>query len=456
MENNGGGSSNSSLRPRLTDYFCGTEYPIFVGFLVLLGHTLACETAATVSLFLITAIAVSVSLSIRPFLALLLLIPYVISREHGPGVPEFSDYFFTSYRPYLLIGSLLVLLGALAWFSYRQRIFRSALSSVPGIGSLSVFCLSLALGGLTAPAHTANDIFFGVLLGGSFFVPYVFLFLSLRSGRDKEILAYFVNLNLVSELLLFLEMLFLYASDPSLPKEEILFGWGTWTTVGSAIAVRIPMLLLGLRRRRGRAVYITSAVLSVVFLVLTKSRGAILAGALAIFLLALPLLARAIGRRALIGLFSAMVLTAVPLCIFGDLKLLPISFLSDNGRFEIWKKGISYFLSSPFFGAGYFSADYGTFTALAGMPDMAHNTVIQLLASAGLVGICAYIFYRRGTVRILLSAPTGDRAFLSLSAAVLLFGSLFDNFLFYITPLFHYSCVLAIAAYLGADEAKDD
>jgi len=75
---------------------------------------------------------------------------------------------------------------------------------------------------------------------------------------------------------------------------------------------------------------------------------------------------------------------------------------------------------------------------------MAHQTFVQLLASMGIFGLLAYLYYRVMTVVPLIRRPRLDTVMLALSVGVLLAESLLDNFIFYFIPVIYYSIALAI------------
>jgi hypothetical protein len=121
--------------------------------------------------------------------------------------------------------------------------------------------------------------------------------------------------------------------------------------------------------------------------------------------------------------------------------------LGDNGRFEIWKTGIDQFLAHPIFGAGFYdngiTAEEILEWNLQIYPNLYHNTVIQMLGAAGIVGLAAYLWHRFCTVKLALTRPTLEKTMLALGIlALVLFGML--DVLFFITyPLLYYALMLA-------------
>jgi O-antigen ligase len=355
-----------------------------------------------------------------------------------------------------MIFSVVILAASLITYTIRKKLFLNpGFCGIPGIVPLVLFCVSLAVSGLLRSGNTVRDLFFGIVLALSFLLPYAFIYSALSSGGDRDALSYFVYISAVSSVVIIFEVFALYLKIPNPAKEEILFGWGTWTLAGSAIASRIPILMLGAYRKKGAWIYMSVAVLSVLSLFMIASRGAILTGILVLLLSIFVMMPRNLRGIVLITFSILSAITLIVISSNGMAKDMLKAFFDDNGRLSIWKRGFEYFLSSPLFGVGYFEPRFGTFSALVGIPDMAHNTVVQLLCASGLFGFFTYIVYRVSTVRILLDRLTPERVLLSLSVSALLLGSLLDNFLFYIVPLFHYSSVLSLAAWQNGENQVD-
>ena len=120
------------------------------------------------------------------------------------------------------------------------------------------------------------------------------------------------------------------------------------------------------------------------------------------------------------------------------------SFFNDNGRYEIWRAGMDKFFSAPVFGVGFFGFDSGSFLTAEFLPNMAHQTVVQLLAAMGVFGLLAYAFYRGATLVPFFKRPSICKTMLLLSVLVLLGESMLDNFIFYFLPTLHYTVTLAV------------
>ena len=209
--------------------------------------------------------------------------------------------------------------------------------------------------------------------------------------------------------------------------------------------------------------YFVLATLTFFGAVLTLSRNAILFGGAAYAACVLICCFKGNNKKlfrivAAVGLVLAM-LAAVLMWdkITLVLKDLFDRGLSDNGRFKLWAMGIENFLKAPLFGNGYYSLEVTENVVITThfLPKMAHNTIVQILSSMGVAGICAYGFYRYKTLIPFLKRPTAAKTVLLISVLVLLGGSLLDNFIFRFYNIFHYSAALAIAFRLYEDEQDE-
>jgi O-antigen ligase len=118
---------------------------------------------------------------------------------------------------------------------------------------------------------------------------------------------------------------------------------------------------------------------------------------------------------------------------------------ADNGRFFLWDLAIDYFKDAPVFGIGFFSFDDGSYYNVANfLPYMAHNTLMILLSSMGIVGTVAYAIYRISTLKMFFKKFTLEKLLLFAVVAYFILSSLVDNFVFYFYTAFLYITVLAV------------
>ena len=304
---------------------------------------------------------------------------------------------------------------------------------------------------------SASSLLFGVLQAVAYTMLYLFFLCGLRVEDTDELTDYFITVSAFSAVLLILQVAGIYLTsdsiiaDGSVVKESIVFGWGIWNTAGVCLAVLIPMCFLGAYRAKKPYAYLALAAITFGAAVLTLSRNALLFGAIAFAFCIIVCCFGKKNRRVFVCVTAAGVLLVIGgLFLFREkISVILADFLergfSDNGRYVLWETGINNFLDSPIFGVGFFAFVSDTFETVTFMPDMAHQTIVQLLSAMGIVGLVSYGFYRFKTLTLFLKRPSVEKLLLLCSVLVLLFESLLDNFVFYFLPLFHYTLSLVIA-----------
>ena len=161
-------------------------------------------------------------------------------------------------------------------------------------------------------------------------------------------------------------------------------------------------------------------------------------------------------RNNFIALITVVVALILVVFLFRRQLLQLFSDLLAKGtdpstRNIIYWEGLKLFGKYPIFGGSFFSPGYtpwewSTNASFAGFfPPRWHNTVVQLLASCGVVGMIAYIFHRVQTVRLFVSGHTKEKTFIGCAVLVLLVCSLLDCHFFNLGPVLLYSMGLAFA-----------
>ena len=137
----------------------------------------------------------------------------------------------------------------------------------------------------------------------------------------------------------------------------------------------------------------------------------------------------------------------------GAVSLGEIQLLNDSGRFNLYKAGLKVFLDNPIFGQTFYPAagsmpefsDVEAFSSF--FPPRWHNTVVQMLASCGAVGMLAYSFHRLDTIIYYFKHRTVSNTFIAISILTLLGMSLLDCHFFNVAPVFFYSMALTVMEY---------
>jgi O-antigen ligase len=162
-------------------------------------------------------------------------------------------------------------------------------------------------------------------------------------------------------------------------------------------------MLLSDRSRAWRWIGLAGVVMSLMIVVLSASRGGVLAlGAVLVF--AIFGTRRNLPRRwktmiipvTVVAIYFAPPVFIERIATFGDIQT-DYNFDSPSGRIEIWKRGYKNFLQHPITGVGtqQFNTADGLSPERIGSPDQrwatAHNMVVQIAVELGAIGIIAYL-----------------------------------------------------------------
>lgn len=173
-----------------------------------------------------------------------------------------------------------------------------------------------------------------------------------------------------------------------------------------SIAVPLGLIFVGAIPRDKRLLYVTAIGLMGISLIMSGSRGGLVALLAEIFfLIILTTKTKGYGQVALkIGLSVALLagIVAGSVLIGGESSLTRIAetAASDDittNRTHIWNVTLSVIKNNPLFGAGLgaFPQAYTEFDTLNGMErvEQAHNDYLQILADAGIVGLIIGAFF---------------------------------------------------------------
>jgi O-antigen ligase len=245
--------------------------------------------------------------------------------------------------------------------------------------------------------------------------------------------------------------------DGVIQRNSIYTGWGMYNNMGLMLAMMIPYAFcLATKYRRGWIGTVAGSAYWVCVL-LTCSRSSILGATLIYGVCVFFMLYYARNRRHnTIALISVTIAVLLALLLFHDQLIRLFSDLLHRGldpnhRDEIFYEGWKLFAQKPIFGNSFFSPGYKpwAWSTIEGFntffPPRWHNTIVQLAASCGIVGLGAYILHRVQTFRLFLLHRTKENSFIACSILVLLGCGLFDCHFFNIGPVLFYSMALAFA-----------
>lgn len=88
------------------------------------------------------------------------------------------------------------------------------------------------------------------------------------------------------------------------------------------------------------------------------------------------------------------------------------------------------------------------------IPARWHNTIIQIVASTGFVGLVAYVLHRIRTLELFFRRPALEKTYIGFCVLALLLSSLVDCHFFNIGPGLLYGLLLACAEGLDGIKTK--
>ncbi len=388
---------------------------------------------------------------------------YIIpSRKNNPGLSDETMFSLEHGGIYMLVltGILLVILTCRL---IRDReLGRSAFSKckrklLPGMLILWVGYFLSGLGSAQLEKVWPQNLLFAAIQGIAIILPYYIISGLVKWEEAPE--NYLAWSGLCVGFVLLGELVNIYVQydviQEGISRQSIFSGWGQYNNIGSLLAMMIPFCFYLASNSKHPSVFYISAMLLFAGVILSCSRNSIVIALLiypVAYILSLLHSKRA-RKNTAVHIFTVLAVIAIGLLFSDELLKLFGTVMSDNkihtGREDIFQAGWQQFVNDPIFGATFYPADFPAWPWITA-PDFSsfypprwHNTVIQLLASCGIMGLLAYSVHRIQTLVLFFRRPSGRKTFVFLSVLTLLLTSLLDCHFFNIGPVLFYSMALA-------------
>lgn len=462
----------------LKDILSSKYLPFFTAAVFLLCYYAAWDLVAAYYIALVCVLMLLLLDDLSPIISNFLFMAVIVSKENSPSkffVNHTPSDFYT--RPYVTaqLGIIIGVISAFLIYRLIRNIISGKFKLTPMFYGLAAFGAILLLNGVFSDGYDPMNLVYGFCLAGLFFGVFAVLKDGIVWNGDtmKNISFAFVAFGV----LLCIEVAGIYITsediicDGIVNRQAIGLGWGMYNTIGAYLLICAPFpFYLATRYKHGYLFY----VLSLVFLgatILTFSRQAWGGAAVVYSTSVLALLTFEKGLNKRIEIIITAVICGVALIfalIFWNdfIRLIKNLFqgifsgseFTGNGRKSLWDLAWAGFKTSPVFGVGFFGgADKiaaPDFDGLSFIPEMYHNTFMQLLGSCGITALLAYIVHRIQTIISFLKNVTFERLLIVISVMGLLVVNLVDNHLFYLYPTLIYSSLISMLVKSETDGEK--
>ena len=458
-----------SLRQRFDRFLYSPFYFVVLGGLAILANVFGQELLAYTILLPLAACVCLFATDLLPLMPVFACAYISPSASNNPGMNEKSIFSLSGGGIYLgvllavLVGSLIYRLVKDPDFGGKKFLFHKRKL----ISGMCVLGITYAISGLCS-GHWEEYGWRNLLFATIQFVAVAGLYW-LFSGSVKwehAPKAYMYWMGVCVGYVLVAELAGIYLTkqvltDGTIYRDKIFTGWGNYNSMGALLAMMIPLPFYLAIKGRYRWFGLLSAFVFLAGLLLTCSRISMVMGML-IFVASYVFYlvhSRRAKYRVVIYAISALIPVVVLLVFHKEIQLF-FNRMSDIGldsfaeRSKGYAEGIKQFLKYPVFGGTFFPVNFkelyvwaqlDNFTAL--FPPRWHNTVIQLLATGGVVCLFGYIVHRVQTVKLFLKKPSQDKNFAGLSILALLLTSLLDCHFFNVGPVLLYSAMLAFVEF---------
>ncbi len=435
----------------IREFYSGTVYPLLVALLCVIGNAAGqefiCYLITAVTVFVGCLFAYDLRFALTPFLCTV----FFVSPVTAPTVTALREAYTKSFAIIMMVIAFGLILAGTVIFAIRNR---RRINPFPYRGfflSLLIFCVALCLNGAFNPAYSWQNLLYALTFPLALLILYALF--ALYVNFENDAFAYFMRVLVVSCTVICAELICRYLSgavivDGEIVKTNVTVGWAVWTTVGGMIAMLMPATFyFAATHRHGWAFYLLG-LFQFFCTVLSQSRGAMLTGGV-ILLLCMILLCffghnKKINRYFTLGV--CIIGAAGVALLWGKLVGLLQNFLNtgfdDNGRFDAWRAGWERFIKHPVFGAGFYDNGIESTWDIQVYPFFYHNTVVQLLASTGILGMLAYLWHRFGTVKRVVCRPNLCKTYLGICILSCLLFCMLDVMLFITYPLLFYTLML--------------
>lgn len=291
---------------------------------------------------------------------------------------------------------------------------------------LLMLLAAMLLSTINAETFTIGYIFYYFI--GIFYLFIYFFFKGSLKGNNLE---YLIKLFSVLGVMIAIQILLYHLRFDDIlyviRNNDIDLGWGISNFVATYLSMFIVSIFYYIKTCKKGYYLIPLVLFEVTMLMLTSSRGGILAFGSALVFLVFFLNYNAKNKYKILIYLSLVVLISL-IAVYINLdffqtmfKRLFSNFFDDNYRFINWEKGWNAFIANPIFGSGIFSEVNDNYFKLY------HSTIIHTLGTLGIFGLIALIWQFVNILQVFLNKLNMKKSILLIAVVAANVQGLIDN-----------------------------
>lgn len=301
--------------------------------------------------------------------------------------------------------------------------------------SLMFLCIPAALGGITRVGdRNAVAVLAAFGLFAIIAVCYLFFLATTEDKKGEAMLRYVLLMMLVAGIVMSLQVIVYLARLGSMEKiiecikvKDIDLGWAGNNNVAPFLSLTLPAAFYyAIKKKYIGFLFIILAFFEYILIFATRCRGAIIFTTIAFPFMLCYTMAKA-KNKLFIGIAISVCILVIGYLLVTNLEKFLYAFekmfelgFSPNGRLPLYEEALEVFKKYPIFGAGW---DYqlGEMAHDGYTPYWYHNTILQVLANMGIVGLlffAVFFFWRYASALLTKNYRTPK---LAIAAGLILF-----------------------------------
>lgn len=315
---------------------------------------------------------------------------------------------------YLLIPLVIALVFHIIY--YRKKFVFGKMFLPQTILSVAMF-----IGGCTviSKEHYLGALLYTALLSIGVFVIYIFFRNYLRKNNIIPAKEYFAKTMMYTGVLITIQIIIYYIRLNVPPTEwagvNVDLGWGISNNIATLLVLTAPLAFYFAADKKYVFCYLACGIFQYIGLFLTFSRGGILFGVIVMLAVVVFSILKAKKRKVLLLTYLGCIVVLLILYfvnfnfINDAIKSLLGQGFGSSGRKEIYEEALECFAKYPIFGAG--MGFHGTSYHLGRVSNFFwfHSTFFQTIASMGLFGLFAQVYFYITRYKIFASNLKNDK-----------------------------------------------